>query len=182
MPTPIPLFTIDIPPVPNSEMTLQDYTDWLKENMTITSTGALPGAIVSELPVDNIGVIIFNGLVYIWNDTSGAYVPLATGPEIGEVVELAFVAIDITRYCLCDGAAYPRVAPYSQLYAKIGIKFGPGDGSTTFNVPDHRGRAVEAYNLAGTPSVDLGDLVNVGHATPDATKQQMGMVKAIRYQ
>lgn len=182
MPTPEITYHLAFPPLPNNEMTPQDLLDWMQENAEITSEGALPGAFVSGIPTENMGFIIFNGQVYLWNDTTEAYVPQATGPEIGEVVELSYAAIDITRYCLCDGAAYPRVAPYSQLYAKIGIKFGPGDGSTTFNVPDHRGRAVEAYNLAGTPPVDIGDLVNVGHATPDATKQQMGMVKAIRYQ
>lgn len=176
------IYNVAIPPLPNSEMSFQDFVEWLQENIEITSEGALPGIISSEIPDDNVGMVIKDGLIYVWNDTTEVYVPLAIGPEVGEVVELAFTAIDITRYCLCDGGAYPRIAPYDQLYVKIGIKFGPGDGSTTFNVPDHRGRAIEAYNLAGTPPVDLGELVDVGHATPNTDKQQMGMVKAIRYQ
>lgn len=38
-----------------------------------------------------------------------------------------------------DGSAVSR-STYSRLFAAIGTKFGAGDGSTTFNVPDSRGR------------------------------------------
>lgn len=40
----------------------------------------------------------------------------------------------------CDGAAYSRTATYDRLYAVLGVSYGGGDGSTTFNVPDVRGR------------------------------------------
>jgi microcystin-dependent protein len=39
----------------------------------------------------------------------------------------------------CDGAAVSRSANAS-LFAAIGTTYGPGDGSTTFNLPDLRGR------------------------------------------
>lgn len=39
----------------------------------------------------------------------------------------------------CDGAAVSR-ATYARLFAWVGTAFGVGDGSTTFNVPDTRGR------------------------------------------
>jgi len=42
-------------------------------------------------------------------------------------------------WLLCDGAAYPR-AEYSALFEAIGTTWGAGDGSSTFNVPDLRGR------------------------------------------
>lgn len=35
----------------------------------------------------------------------------------------------------CDGAAVSRTT-FSDLFAAIGTTFGPGDGSTTFNVPN----------------------------------------------
>lgn len=35
----------------------------------------------------------------------------------------------------CDGAAYSRTT-YSRLYSKIGVTYGEGNGSTTFNVPN----------------------------------------------
>jgi len=36
---------------------------------------------------------------------------------------------------LCNGAAISR-STYSALFSVIGITFGPGDGSTTFNLPN----------------------------------------------
>jgi microcystin-dependent protein len=44
-----------------------------------------------------------------------------------------------TGYLLCDGSAILR-ADYAALFAVISITYGAGDGSTTFNVPDLRGR------------------------------------------
>lgn len=38
-------------------------------------------------------------------------------------------------FLICDGSAVSRTT-YSDLYAVIGTKYGPGDGSTTFNLPD----------------------------------------------
>ncbi len=42
-------------------------------------------------------------------------------------------------WLICDGSAVSRSA-YSQLFAAIGTNWGVGDGSTTFNLPDLRGR------------------------------------------
>lgn len=39
----------------------------------------------------------------------------------------------------CDGSAVAR-STYADLYAVVGILYGAGDGSTTFNLPDMRGR------------------------------------------
>jgi len=40
-------------------------------------------------------------------------------------------------YLLCDGQAINRIT-FGNLFAIIGTKYGVGDGSTTFNVPDMR--------------------------------------------
>lgn len=42
-------------------------------------------------------------------------------------------------WLLCDGAAVSR-STYARLFAVIGATYGAGDGSTTFNLPDLRGR------------------------------------------
>lgn len=42
-------------------------------------------------------------------------------------------------YLLCDGSAVSRTT-YSALFAAIGTTWGAGDASTTFNLPDSRGR------------------------------------------
>ena len=52
---------------------------------------------------------------------------------------------------LCDGRAVGRTDPvYTALYAAIGTTYGAGDGSTTFNVPDIRGRVMVGAGTAGT--------------------------------
>lgn len=42
-------------------------------------------------------------------------------------------------WLLCDGTAYSRTT-YAELFAAIGTTYGAGNGSSTFNVPDMRGR------------------------------------------
>ena len=41
-------------------------------------------------------------------------------------------------WLLCNGQAVSRTA-YSELFGLIGTRYGTGNGSTTFNVPDYRG-------------------------------------------
>ena len=48
-------------------------------------------------------------------------------------------AIAPTNWLLCDGTAVSRTT-YATLFAAIGTAYGVGDGSTTFNLPDLRGR------------------------------------------
>jgi microcystin-dependent protein len=43
------------------------------------------------------------------------------------------------QWLLCDGAEVSRTT-YAALFSSIGVIFGAGDGSSTFNVPDCRGR------------------------------------------
>lgn len=43
-------------------------------------------------------------------------------------------------WLLCDGSAVSRTT-YADLFTALGTAFGVGDGSTTFNLPDLRGRA-----------------------------------------
>ncbi len=46
-----------------------------------------------------------------------------------------------TGYFLCDGSAKSRTT-YSALFGIIGTTYGAGDLSTTFNIPDLRGRVI----------------------------------------
>lgn len=48
-----------------------------------------------------------------------------------------------TGWLKCDGSAVSR-STYSLLFSAIGTSFGVGDGSTTFNLPDARGRTLIA--------------------------------------
>ena len=45
----------------------------------------------------------------------------------------------------CNGAAVSRTK-YARLFKKIGTKYGAGDGSTTFNLPNLHHRVLEGTN------------------------------------
>ncbi|MEO6109780.1 MAG: tail fiber protein [Candidatus Saccharimonadales bacterium] len=59
-------------------------------------------------------------------------------------------------YLLEDGAAVSR-ATYSDLFAAIGTTYGAGNGSTTFNVPDSRGRTAVNKNPSDTEFDTMGE-------------------------
>lgn len=52
-------------------------------------------------------------------------------------------------YLLCDGSAVSRTT-YSALFAIIGTAYGAGDASTTFNVPDMKGRVPAGKEASAT--------------------------------
>jgi microcystin-dependent protein len=53
-------------------------------------------------------------------------------------------------WLMCDGSAVSRTI-YATLFSAIGTTYGAGDGSTTFNLPDMRGRiAAGVDNMGGT--------------------------------
>ena len=64
----------------------------------------------------------------------------------------------------CNGAAVSRTK-YARLFKKIGTKYGAGDGSTTFNLPNLHHRVLEGtnttnevakYQEAGLPDINGG--------------------------
>lgn len=63
---------------------------------------------------------------------------------IGEIIEYAGESIP-GGYLVCDGSAVSRTE-YSELFDVIGTLYGSGDGSTTFNLPDLRGKVVTGLN------------------------------------
>ena len=71
------------------------------------------------------------------------------GVPIGTMMAFAGSVIP-NGWLLCYGQAISRTA-YALLFAIIGIAYGAGDGATTFNVPDKRGRAsIGADNMGGS--------------------------------
>lgn len=71
-----------------------------------------------------------------------------------------------TGYLLCDGTAVSR-STYAALFAIIGTTFGAGDTTTTFNLPDYRGRMPigvnGSYALATTGGSANATLVSHTH-------------------
>jgi len=77
----------------------------------------------------------------------GGVVPSGTIlPFAGQIIPIG--------YLLCDGSAVSRTT-YSNLFSVIGTYYGAGDGSTTFNLPDLRGRA--PFGVGASGIVNIGE-------------------------
>lgn len=78
-----------------------------------------------------------SGQVYM--GTGSAWIEIGVSPWSPGDLRLSWVTFAPPGWLICDGAAVSRVT-YGPLFAIIGTSAGAGDGSTTFNVPDLRGR------------------------------------------
>ena len=80
-----------------------------------------------------------------WYDTGSVWVPATPGVmPIGAMMQWAGSGdpedFDSTvRWLVCNGRAISRTT-YAALFAALATAYGTGDGSTTFNIPDLRGR------------------------------------------
>jgi microcystin-dependent protein len=77
-----------------------------------------------------------NAIVDLIDSEVGAQ--LSVSP-LGAVQDYAGSGDPNTNWLICDGRAISRTT-YATLYAKIGTTWGVGNGTTTFNIPDLRGR------------------------------------------
>jgi microcystin-dependent protein len=80
------------------------------------------------------GTFVQTGSIIIWPDN-------ATTPS---------------GYLDCNGAAVSRTT-YAALFAIVGTKYGTGDGSTTFNLPNYNRMFLRGWSASGTPLVDDPD-------------------------
>lgn len=92
-----------------------------------------------------------DGLMYT-KDDAGTERELQAGAPVGSVVAFAGTAAP-TDWLLCYGQAVSRTT-YAALFAVISTTYGVGDGSTTFNLPDLRGRVVAGQDDMGGVSAD----------------------------
>lgn len=72
---------------------------------------------------------------------------LQNGTPVGAVIDYAGASAPAT-WMLAYGQALSRTA-YPALFAAIGTSYGAGDGTTTFNLPDCRGRVVAGKDDMG---------------------------------
>ena len=75
------------------------------------------------------------------------------------------------NWFLCNGQAINRVT-YSELFSLIGTKFGAGDGTTTFNLPDYRGKFLRG--LGGNSASDI--YTTQAEGLPNATSDGVGSI------
>jgi len=77
-------------------------------------------------------------------------------------------------YLICDGRAVSRT-DYADLFLMIGTTYGIGDGSTTFNLPDYRGRFLRGVD--GTAGNDPDKASRTAMNTGGNTGNAVGSVQ-----
>lgn len=125
-------------------------------------------------------------LVYQTTDVTGFYYYTGTawtnlvsggsgGVPTGTIMPFAGTVVP-DGWVLCNGAAINRTAN-ALLYTAIGTIYGIGNGSTTFNVPDLRGRTVFGLdNMGGTAA---GRLTTAGGISVNNTLGATGGNQAL---
>lgn len=121
------------------------------EKLKITSADTTPAYLQDKLVAgDNVTLTKNNAGA---NET----LTIAALPIVGEVRMFASTASHRdAKWLFCDGSAINRTT-YAALFAAIGTNYGVGNGTTTFNIPDMRGR------FAKSPTTDLfADISAIG--------------------
>lgn len=105
----------------------------------------------------------------VWSsDTAVALSTATDGLPVGSYIDGAWTSAP-AGYLLADGSAVSRTT-YANLFAVIGTTYGTGDGSTTFNLPDTRGR-VPVHRSGDTEFDVLGE--KYGEKSHTQTESEM---------
>ena len=92
-----------------------------------------------------------NGIEYLFEHGVGGGDTLPIG------IILPFSDDNIPEgYMLCDGSPISRTT-YATLFSVIGTTYGVGDGSTTFNIPNLKGRVPVGYDSTDNDFDTLGE-------------------------
>ena len=111
----------------------------------------------------DVGEVVVSATTFVCNGIS-------SGGGSGAVPSgsiMAFAGSTIpTGWLICDGSAISR-ATYTDLFASIAITWGQGDGSSTFNLPDLRGRFLRGVGGAAgnDPDANTRTALNTGGNT-----------------
>lgn len=88
----------------------------------------------------------------------------ASGGTIAGELKMWPTATAPTGYLMCDGALVSRTT-YAILFAVVGTTYGPGDGSTTFNLPNFKDRMPVGAGITYSANTTGGskDAIAVSH-------------------
>ena len=116
-----------------------------------------------------------NGSVKIVDGTQGAGKVLTSdangkanweyrGTPPGVVESYAGIGAVPPGFLDCDGSAVSRTT-YADLFAVIGTRYGTGNGTTTFNLPDYRGYFLRGYDNGAGNDPDVSSRTSSGNGT-----------------
>ena len=139
--------------IPNSEKGVAGGVATLG-NDTKISANQLPIATTTDLGVIKVGANLTIGEDGTLNAIGGSGGTVSDTLPIGSVVEWFSTTIP-TNWLECNGQAISRTE-YAELFAIIGTKYGSGDGSTTFNLPNIKGKTTVGLDIDDTDFNTLG--------------------------
>jgi len=121
------------------------------------------------------GAIILNGVIELtlsrdttqWYLTESTGVSTVAGLPVGSIIDFP-VSTPPAGFLECDGSAQSRTT-LPTLFGVIGVNYGSGNGTTTFNLPDARGLFTRAWSHTGT-SYDAGRVL--GSTQADSVRTQ----------
>ncbi|MEN5279020.1 phage tail protein [Brucella sp. TWI432] len=115
-----------------------------KTIFTITTSGVLP-LVAGQIRMGGIYDLVYSSSLgdgsggwFLLNPTDQQYVPT------GAVICLAAPIIP-NGYLYCNGQTVSRTT-HAALFSAIGTRYGAGDGSTTFALPDYRGVFIRGWD------------------------------------
>ena len=118
-----------------------------------THTATIDDGQTYEVPTNSVIGWDSNGAIPAgYEEVSGTY---AIGMPVGAITQFAGSVAPI-GYLICDGTAVSRTT-YSDLFTTIGTIYGDGDGSTTFNLPNLKGKIPVGQDTTQTEFDTLGE-------------------------
>jgi microcystin-dependent protein len=123
-------------------------------------------------------------LIEAWDDVSVPdipAIPASTSVPTGSILPYGGATAP-TGYLLCDGSAVSR-STEAALFAILSTTYGPGNGSTTFNLPDLRQRFPLGKAASGTGATlgATGGAIDHVHTGPSHTHGVAGHTHSIAH-
>jgi microcystin-dependent protein len=131
----------------------------LKANLILSGSGA-PSSTPYFVGQKYIDTQNYNTYTAYGTSSSADWIPEKV---IGSVIAYT-IETPPSGYLECNGAAISRTN-YAGLFAKIGDLYGVGDGSTTFNLPDYRGKFLRGWDHGAGNDPDAATRTDAGDGT-----------------
>jgi microcystin-dependent protein len=148
--TQIPVFTVD----------QQGRLTYAANVSPSIATNQLTG-LITDSQINSVANTKITGLITV---SQMETIPITAIAGLTGEIKMWGIPTPPVGYLMCNGSAISRTT-YKALFDIIGVTFGVGDGSTTFNLPDYRDRMpIGAGNLyAAAAKGGSKDAIVVAH-------------------